>query len=885
VTASAFLQLGLTTDRTTYGANAPVNITGQVTNTDGVLLGGSVKFEIFAADGNIVTAVGALPFNGVPATGSINLTPVWNTGGTLAGPGYYVLATLYDSAGAFVGTARSNFNIVSDTSALASGRITADKLSYLPSETVQLLSRATNLTENQPLDNLTAVTTVVNPDGSMRFAQSEMIPELVQGALKDYRYALPLGFALPGAYAATLSVRDAGGSVLATSTTSFTVLSSAATGSGLTGTLSGTPKPVPFGDPIAFSATVNNLGNADIPALNVKISIVDPAAQRVLAEVPATLALARAQNAPVSFGWPATAAAGGTYVAVLSATVGTATFTLAQDSFVIAPPATRVTGTLAAIPKQVPQGGAVTLSARIANTGFGSIAGLPVSVTVANSATQQVVAQFGDNANITVSGTYLKAFSWLAAGAVGTSYTATLTAMIDGVARTLAQDSFSIIAPPVQLDVTLASLKQARVLVLLSCKYGEDDGRDDHAHDQDHDHYDHDWEHSEPAKQSCLAQRSAFLASYLAGQGIAYRIATTDDDFTRAFRSGQYNTYWITGGGMKLDDDLTDEVREAVFRGDALILDAVHDERDHGLDAIAGTDVRGKLSVPDQTISVSGPIFAPGTLGSSGRPLRLDLTTGVAQAVFVASPSRPAIVTNQYGLGRGILFAYDLVGTLMTQPSSALNDLVSAAIGWVTPASVAVSEARGYTVLRAKITNVGIGASLKATFTPPAGATVLGTAPAATADASGRPVWTFTLDSGATKNLDIALRLPADTGSFSANLSIDSTRNDLATPFSTFVTLSVESADTVAPRVVNELSALSVASNDRSDRDRAVSLIRAAQASLAAGASGKAIDQLTEAAERLMKIGSVDVSVQRVEVARLLQEAEVRWFLAQPQSR
>ncbi len=69
----------------------------------------------------------------------------------------------------------------------------------------------------------------------------------------------------------------------------------------------------------------------------------------------------------------------------------------------------------------------------------------------------------------------------------------------------------------------------------------------------------------------------------------------------------------------------------------------------------------------------------------------------------------------------------------------------------------------------------------KATVTPPAGATVLGTASAAPADASGYPVWTFTLDSGATKNLDVGLRLPANIGSFTANISIDSARGDLAT--------------------------------------------------------------------------------------------------------
>ncbi len=859
------------TDQPSYVANSNVAITATVADAGSLDRPATVRFTIETGDGMAtVTTLEPSATISVPAGVSRTANAVWNTGLTLAGV-YRVKAELLDGVGQPYAAAFAPFDITAG-GATASTKVSVDKLTYLPSETVRVTSRVENLTENQPLDGLIAITTVTHPDGGVRFTRSESIVQLVQGALKDFNYTLPLAFGASGSYAVTLSVRNALGAVLASSSTGFTVFSSAATGSGLTGSLSGTPKPVPFGDPIAFNAVVNNLGNADIAALNVKITIVDPAEQQVLAEFPATLALARQHTAPLSFGWPASAGVGGTYVAVLTVTVGTATLTLAQEAFVIAPPATRVTGTLAAIPKQVPQGVAVSLSANVNNAGFGAITGLPISVIVANSATQQVLAQFTDSLAIGLQQTIQRTFSWPATGAVGTSYTAALTAMVNGVARTLAQESFGIIAPPVQLDVALTNLKQARVLVLLSCKYGDNDSDGDH-----------DTEQGDPAKQACVTQKSAFFASYLTSLGINYRITITADAFTRAFRSGQYNTYWITGGGMKLDNDLTDEVREAVFRGDALILDAVHDERNHGLDAIAGTNVHGKLRVTGPAINLSGPLFAPGTLGSSGRPLQLDLTTGVAQAVFAASPSRPAIVTNQYGLGRGILFAYNLVATLMTQPSTALNDLVSAAIGWAAPAPATVSEARSYTVLRARVANVGIAADLKATLTPLAGATVLGTAPAATPDASGRPVWTFTLDSGATKNLDVGLRLPVNTGSFTANISIDSARNDLAAPFSKFITLSVESADTVAPRVADELSALAVSSSEKYERDHAVSSIQAGQASMAAGAYEQAIGQLLTAAERLSRITSVGVRAQRVQVGRMLQEAQVRWFLAQPQ--
>jgi len=145
------------------------------------------------------------------------------------------------------------------------------------------------------------------------------------------------------------------------------------------------------------------------------------------------------------------------------------------------------------------------------------------------------------------------------------------------------------------------------------------------------------------------------------------------------------------------------------------------------------------------------------------------------------------------------------------------------------------------------------------------------------------PGWSFTLDSGATKNLDIALRLPAGTGSFTANISIDSTRNDLATPSAPLSTLSVESADQVAPRVGGGARSASRLLERQVRSRRAISLIQRGTGVACRRRRRRAIDQLVEAAERLMKIASVDVSAQRVEVDRLLQEAQVRWFLAQPQ--
>ncbi len=884
--------IAIATDASSYGANARVRVSAAVVNTSPLPATYTVKIHIEDGSGAIVATFP--PHAGVTLAAGANtiVSETWNTGSTLAGA-YQAKAELLDDAEQPYASATAPFSI-SAGAVTVSAKVSVDKLSYQPSETVQLTSRLANLTENQMLDNLTAVTTVSNLDGTPRLTRSEPIAQLPQSALRDFNYALPLGFASAGTYNVSLNLSDALGTLLASSSTSFTVGSSAVSGSGLTGTVNAMPKPVPFRDPITFNAAVNNLGNADIAALGAKITIVDPA-ERVLAEFPVTLTVTRGQSAALSFTWPANATVGATYVAVLTATVGTATLTLAQDAFTVAPPLTRVTGTLAAIPKQVRQGDAVALNLAVTNVGFGAIMGLPLSVTVVNSTTQQGMTQFADGANVGLQSIYQKVFSWPATGAVGTSYTATLSASVNGTAQTLAQDSFTIIAPLVRLDVALAKLKQARVLVMLSCQPDhdheeQDDGSTygrgrDNADGRYPGHDDDYGNHAEDKSDLCSAKRKLFLEDYLSDLGITHLITTSEAQFKRAFRSGQYNTYWITGGSEKLHHDLDDELREAIYRGDALLLDGAHDERNHEFDAIAGVDIHGKLNPSDQTINIVSPIFATGTLPTVGRPLKLELATGEAQATFPASANKPAIVTNQYGLGRGLLFAYDLVGTLMAQPSPALTDLVSAGIGWVVPEPAAVSAARSYTVLRGRITDVGATADLRATFTPPVGATVLAIAPAAAHDARGRPLWNFTLDSRATKNLDIGLRLPAVSGSYTASLAIDSVRNDVTSHYGSFDTdLSVGSAETDAPRLVSELGALAITQiGDRSNRNAAVSKIQAASRSLAADQYEEAIETLLEAAARLAKITSVDVRAYRIQVDRLLQEAQGRWFLAQPQ--
>jgi hypothetical protein len=718
-------------------------------------------------------------------------------------------------------------------------------------------------------------------------------------------------------------VRDTGGAVLASASTTFIVQSSSATGSGLTGTLSGTPNPVPYGDPIAFSAALRNLGNADLFALGAKIAVVDPSVPQVLAEFPAAVDVPRQGTTPLAASWAAFAPVGGTYVAVLSATVGTATLTLAQYPFTIAPPVVRVTGTLTAVPKEVPQGDPVALNLTVTNVGFGAISGLPLTVTVADSATQQVAAQFTDSAGIALAGTYQNVFSWPVTGAVGTIYTVTLGATINGVVQVLAQDSFKVLPPPVKLDVTLDRLKQGRVLVLLSCKpdhdhdqtndhaqndaaghtHGTSTGRDHEHHGAHHDSVDYDdrhykdsddlgWDlnhhygpdHDGASASDCVLQRQAFLDGWLTGLGVTHLITTTEADFRKAFRSGAYNTYWIAGGADRLKHNLDEELREAVNRGDALVMDAVHDERNHALDAILGVNVQGKLNPTGQAVNVTGPIFAAGSITTAGRPLRVILTTGQAQAAFPAVSGYPAIVSNAYGQGHGMLFAFDFVGTLMAQPGSAvLRDIGLAAFGWLAPEVPATATAGDYTVIRTRVQNLARDVDLRVTLTLPAGTTLVGTDPAATPDAGGGLVWTLTLGAGQAVDLNASIRLPAAAGSYTAQVKIESIRNTQVTLYNSYsLTVAVSDAAQTNGAVVAGLQGLALSSADQNHRDHVLQHLSSAESKTALGRDEDAIDEFLEALEDLSKITSADVSAYRLQIDRMLDEAEYRWWLALP---
>lgn len=404
---------------------------------------------------------------------------------------------------------------------------------------------------------------------------------------------------------------------------------------------------------------------------------------------------------------------------------------------------------------------------------------------------------------------------------------------------------------------------EARILVLLTCKLsGQENAADD---------------------PSCIEQRRPFLASQLTALGLAHRIVTTTDAFKVELRSGAYNAYWISGGAAKLMDTLAEEVREAAFRGESLIVDGIHDERNRDLDEVVGIIYRGK---PSQIASVTltGPRLAAGSFDVAGAgAIRAELTSAIRQGRF--NTGDPAISTSAYGAGKGLLFAFDLTGTLLAQSASALlRETLAELIDQVVPAPPAVSSAGAYLPLTIAVTNrEPVAVDLKLEATLPAGFTVASGAPPAIV-AGNLLTWTLTVPTGQTSAIDWAVRVGSTAGAQEILVAVSQTYGTTTVPLTTLPLLvSVRIADQSLAAAITELQALSLASNaDRNLRDRAVTEIQDAQAKLAQSRFEDAIAALVAAGEDLDAISGADLSATRQTVGVAMQEIQRRWWASLP---
>lgn len=529
--------LEVSADAAAYHADQLASFTATASNGGSFPNAVQVRYLVQTADGQPVAALLAGSSFTIAPGATSTYAGTWNTASTYAGA-YRVVADLLDvSSGRVLASAQAGFAIQfsgdPNIPALAAG-LQLDKGSYNPGDSVRLVGRVTNLATNQAWQGLVLQTELINPDGSSRWNAAATLDDLAASGMREQGYGVPLGNAAAGTYQVRLRVMDAAGTQRAETVKAFSVTSTASTGIGLAGHISVTPKPVPEGDVVSFAFDVSNHGNAEVASLPLRVDIVAPQTQQLLASMPFTVTLASGGNYSGNAAWTATADAGTNLVAVLQTQVAGRDVALAQETFNIAQ------------------------------------------------------------------------------------------------------------ASPPQLSIVSSVDLDTRLLVLVTC----------------------------PASSSptCMADRVAAVKSILDGidamnsRGLPYKIVTTATDFENQFHCGIYNAYWISGGGGSLSETLIKELREAVQRGEALLVDGLQSAHDAWLYPVTGLAQQSPPSGASMPVNLASP-FSTGVLNASGPDLSYTTTTAQVSSRF--SDGSLAIASNRFGAGWAWAFAFDLPQTLM----------------------------------------------------------------------------------------------------------------------------------------------------------------------------------------------------------------------------
>lgn len=437
----------------------------------------------------------------------------------------------------------------------------------------------------------------------------------------------------------------------------------------------------------------------------------------------------------------------------------------------------------------------------------------------------------------------------------GANYSATTTAVVT-VSQFNSGFSATTLALPAPV-LTPSVTGTARVLVLLSCKNAQ--GNDD---------------------DSCVATRRTFLADYLGALGVDYKIDTDTNTFQSDLRCGRFNTYWIAGGADKLKGTLPQELREAVFRGDALIVDGMHDQRNADLDEISGIRYKGK-STQSTAVFLTGTVLPSGSFVYSGDAIRVDLLTGVQQAGFGSAGGDAAIVSDAFGLGHAMQFTFDLVATLQAQPTAPLlRTLLTQSLIYLAPIPVTSATGDAYVTLKTTLNNPAtIAQDFDVIATLPTGVQLQTANPVPTTQTTSSLTWRVTVGAGQTLGINWDVRVPATSGTYNVTLQANRIAGGNSTPVaSSTLPIIVAAADQGSGQTVAALQALTFSANaEKKARDDAVAALQNAQTKVTAGKFEAAIADYLAAGDSLDKVTSQAVTTYQVAIDRLLQESQRSW--------
>lgn len=225
-----------------------------------------IKTSYYSNSDSLINFGGAETFD---SARTYNFT--WNTGSTFSG-NYLVRAKLYEN-GTFLTEDTTNFTILPDKS--LTSKVITDKTAYNPNESVTINSTIQSTSANFIFENLTATITISSQQSANSlYTETQTIPILLIGQQTELKTYWNTSTNPPGVYPVTLEVKDTSGTILSTSTTTITISDAIKPSKLLKGQISVDKQSILQGEPLLITYSITNLGNIDLPQVNLSILTV-----------------------------------------------------------------------------------------------------------------------------------------------------------------------------------------------------------------------------------------------------------------------------------------------------------------------------------------------------------------------------------------------------------------------------------------------------------------------------------------------------------------------------------------------------------------------------------------------------------------------------------
>jgi hypothetical protein len=892
--AGQFGQISAITDATVYPPSTAALLQATVVNT-GVLPGHYTGvLQVEDAAGAVVATLPAHELGELAAAASTTFSDSWNTASYLAGP--YVLRGLLNGAdGTLLHESVSLFSIEhpAGSGSAVTLRTTTDKPVYHSTATVQIQDVIQNLTQSTLYEDALLRLTVLDPDGQTIHSQDVPLGQLLPETVRDLTHPLVLQEAPLGSYAVMGAVIDnQTGALLATDMTQFDVVTDPVLM--INGTVSAGFASREAGEAQICTDVLSNDGGttfADLPVRQVFARLDEPLE---LAVVETVQTLAAGANVTLERTLETTGLDAGDYACILQANLDGVWTTLDAAIFTVTVPPINIEAALASgdrgrvlvlVDSAINGGGAescngmasadlgLSFNPALAGDASATVQLFDAAGTLIDSESVDLATVNGPvNAGAGTAGVDLRIGSFSTAsallsldataatdGLLGTAYRVVTTLTEGSAVRTL--DS-TLIPTSCQEPVFISDIfggYQVRGLSLV------DAASDPHGN----------------ADIPAPWYQQDFLEQLLDQAGWTYTVVTDGDAFAGELRSGGYTTYLLLSEQVQLAVGVEEELREAVFRGEGLVVAGGHDQRNSRFEDALGVKVIGKHS------NATG-VTLPASVLDTGfttdfifgeHTLRLESVgaTVAGSFDFAAGSTVPAetaaVLTRDYGAGKSVMAGFDLLAEATgAGAGSPFAQLLLNALAYVHPAGVTPYPG---TVIPLGLTlnNLGIATPGEAVLTLPTGVTVVDGG-AATTQPDGTLDWVFGLTEGEVATLVLWVRLPdtSATLDFTATV-LTGTAPDLVVHTTAELAVVMQPLATLSAALGQLAPVAADNSRDNGYRQAEDSLNRA-QDWLDGANDGKALQELLKAADNLLGIDEADAAAIRLQVDQVIRDVE-----------